>query len=142
MADPIETPVAEPAAPAAEPVAAEKPDRSDKQGKESFAQRLERLGWNKETPHSEVPESLGAKARAAEATETDPADEDTKPDVQKPAAPKPVEAPKEQDEKRKQLAELVKELGMQMEDGKVTVAERAALREERRQAKAEIARLE
>lgn len=143
MADQAETTSAEPAAPAAEPVAAEKPDRSDR-GKQSFAERMEQLGWDKKVPHSEVPESLGAKARAAEATEpADPADEPTKPDVVKPKTepPKP-ETPTEKDEKRKQLAELVKELGMQMEDGKVTVAERAALREERRQAKAEIVRLE
>ncbi len=141
MADQAETPSAEPAAPAAEPVAAEKPDRSDR-GKQSFAERMEQLGWDKKVPHSEVPESLGAKARAAEAA-TEPEDEPTKPDVVKPKTePAKPETPTEKDEKRKQLDALVSELGMKIEDGKVTVAERAALREERRQAKAEIVRLE
>ena len=136
-------PVAEPAAQAAEPVAAEKPDRSDR-GKQSFAERMEQLGWDKKVPHSEVPESLGAKARAAEATEpADPADEPTKPDVPKPKTePAKPETPTEKDEKRKQLAELVKELGLELNEGKVTVAERAELRMARRRAESEIAKLE
>lgn len=136
-------PVAEPTAPAAEPVAAEKPDRSDR-GKETFAERLERLGWDKKVPHGDNPEALGAKARAATGGDDEPEQEDTKPDLPRPTppAPKPAEAPTERAERLEKLKTEVAELGMVIEDGKVTVAERAALREERRQAKAEISRLE
>ena len=139
-------PVAEPAAPAAEPaapVAAEKPDRSDRSGKETFAERLERLGWDKKTPHGDNPEALGAKARAA-AGGDDEHQEDTKPDIPKPKPSEPAKPadPTDRAARLEKLKADVTELGMVIEDGKVTVAERHALREERRQAKAEIAKLE
>lgn len=116
---------------------------------ESIGQAMERLGWEKDVAHADNPDSLGARARAArsepaaepktEPAETDPEQEDTKPDLPKPSAPA---APAALDDKRKQLETLVKELGLELQDGKVTVAERAALREERRQARAQLEKLE
>ena len=129
---------------AAAPVAAEKPDRSDRSGKETFAERLERLGWDKKVPHGDNPEALGAKSRAA-AGESEPEEqEDTKPDLPKPKPSEPVKPadPTDRAARLEKLKAEVTELGMVIEDGKVTVAERHALREERRQAKSEIARLE
>src|SRR6478735_2884254 len=76
------------AAPAAEPAAPKRP--------ESIAEKMDRLGWEKDTPHGDNPESLGAKSRARGASEEpakpEPApepegaepDEKTKPDVVKP----------------------------------------------------------
>src|SRR6185295_927234 len=122
MADEVKP--AEAAAPAAAPP-------------ESFTEKMSRHGWDKTAPHADNPDSLGAKARA-EATETEPAAETEPSKTEKPKKAKadPTEA------KREQLKTLIAELGMELEDNRVTVAERHALREEKRQATARLAQME
>lgn len=146
---PVTAPAAAPAA-VSEPAAPKRP--------ESISEKMERLGWEKDTPHGDNPESLGAKSRAREVSaaseepakteqHTDPKpkanepdgaepDEKTKPDVPKPKTDAAVDA------KREQLKALIAELGMQLDDTRVTSAERAALRGERRDAREALEKLE
>lgn len=107
-------------------------------------------------------ESLMAAWRVAEAASGGPETSEpaaTEPaETQEPAAttastPEPKTEPAKSDQaasvaetgdsaELKQLKELATKLNMKLEDGRVTVAERVALREEKREAKARIAKLE
>lgn len=114
---------------------------------ESLSQQMERLGWDRDDKHDAVPNSLGARARAAATAEPAAADttelaEAEEPEKPAPAAAKKPAATDPNEAKREQLKTLIAELGMEMEDRRVTTAERAAFREERRQAKEALASLE
>lgn len=126
-----ETPAAAPAAPAS-------PAKN-----ESLLDKMERLGWEKDAKYDAVPDSLGAKARATAATGEE--EEPTKPEVPKPKekpAEKPKEAPDPNAAKLEQLKALSAELGLVLEDGRVTAAERHQLRAQKREVEAAIARRE
>ncbi len=135
MADEVAAPVAEAPGPAAAPIIPQPP--------ESISEKMARLGWEKDLKHDDNPDTLGARARAEATDETEAEPEKPakveKAEKKKPAAAEPADPLAA---KREKLQELIGELGMAMEDGRVTTAERAAFRAERREAREALAKLE
>jgi hypothetical protein len=139
---------------AAAPAAAEAPKAAERiapPGKgESLVEKMERLGWERDGDPLDNPDSLAHKANAGERDKKKPPAkaeeakaEDAEIDEEEPEKHKAAEqAADPLAPKREQLKALIAELGMQLEDGRVTSVERAALRGERRDAKEALAKLE
>lgn len=135
------------------PAAAPAPAPSESRRPESFADKMERLGWKPEEKHDANPNALGSLAREAEAAEK--AAKTERKGKAKPAAaaetakpePPAAEAAETAAEviadpsaaKREQLTALIAELGLQLEDGRVTNKERAELRGAQKRLRDELA---
>ncbi len=115
---------------------------------ESISEKMERLGWKPEEKHDANPNALGAKARAAEAEPAPAATAGTEAGAEV-VAEEAAEATQEivqskapNAEKLEQLKALSAELGMLLEDGRVTTKERAEIRVARRELREQAAKLE
>jgi hypothetical protein len=112
---------------------------------------MERLGWEPEAKHDANPNALGAKAREAakerrpaktKAEPTAAAATDAAPAEAAPTVAETKEALEKSDPlapKREQLKGLIAELGLMLEDGRVTSKERAEIRVARKQMQEQLA---